>query len=117
VLVSLGIPGGIAGLAGAGAVWLAMRRGRRRLEQQLQRLQSREGNPPEDAATAIPEQAGVVERHHNRYVPYEVTQLDRAWAAAHARVGERYPGAVPYLKIVEGVKDQLLSGSDEIQLS
>jgi hypothetical protein len=43
--------------------------------------------------------------------------LDKAWATAHARVGERYPGAVPYLKIVEGIKDQLLSGSDEAQIA
>ena len=44
--------------------------------------------------------------------PTRSRRLDKAWAAAHARVGEKYPGAVPYLKIVEGVKDQLLSGND-----
>lgn len=112
LLVTFGLPSGIAGAAGGAIVWLAMRRGRRRLKAELARLQGR-------ATAAVAELAGeqVVERHHNQYVPYELPALDKAWAAAHARVGERYPGAVPYLKIVEGVKDQLLSGNEEPQVS
>ena len=59
----------------------------------------------------------MVQRHHNQYVPYELTTLDKAWASAHAHVGEKYPGAIPYLKMVEGVKDQLLSGSKSSEVS
>jgi hypothetical protein len=110
VLVSLGLPGGVAGVAGGAIVWLVMRRGRRRLQDELARLRAGRGGDTDGAPS-------VVERHHNRYVPFEVRVLDKAWAAAHARVGEKYPGAVPYLKIVEGVKDQLLSGNDEPQIS
>jgi len=121
LLISLGVPGGIAGLAGGAAVWFVMRRGKRRLQSQLDALRHRraersETTPEPDVSLAEPAPS-VVERHHNRYVPYEASSVDRAWAVAHARVSERYPGAVPYLKIVEGVKDQLLSGVDEPQLS
>jgi hypothetical protein len=110
LLISVGVPGGIAGVAGGAIVWLAMRRGKKKLQAQLDRLKIRLGELPGADAS-------LVERHHNQYVPYEASLLDKAWAAAHARVGERYPGAVPYLKIVEGVKDQLLSGNDEPQVS
>ncbi len=115
VLISIGMPGGLAGIAGGMLVWLAMRRGKRRLQTQLDALRDRHANQdtPLSASSPAP---GVVERHHNRYVPYEASSVDRAWAAAHARVTERYPGAVPYLKLVEGVKDQLLSGTDEPQI-
>jgi hypothetical protein len=119
VLISLGLPGGVAGVAGATIVWVVMRRGKKRLQAELARLRSRLGDPSAapDETAAEEAASSTVERHHNRYVPYEVSRLDKAWAAAHARVGERYPGAVPYLKIVEGVKDQLLSGIDEPELS
>ncbi len=116
LLISLGVPGGIAGLAGGAAVWFVMRRGKRRLQSQLDTLRRRAERPEREPSGSLAA-PGVVLRHHNRYVPYEASSVDRAWAAAHARVSERYPGAVPYLKIVEGVKDQLLSGIDEPQLS
>jgi hypothetical protein len=108
LLISLGVPGGAAGVAAAAVVWWVMRRGRKRLQDQLDRLQAQgaaAGDPP------------VVERHHNQYVAYEVSALDKAWAAAHAHVGEKFPGAVPYLKIAEGVKDQLLSGNNDAPVS
>jgi hypothetical protein len=112
LLVAFGLPGGIAGVGGAAIAWLVMRRGRKKLEAELQRLRARLGEAPADQAPV-----GATEvRHHNRFVPFEVTELDRAWSAAHARVGEKYPGAVPYLKIVESVKDQLLSGVEESEL-
>lgn len=121
LLISLGVPGGIAGLAGGAAVWFVMRRGKRRLQSQLDALRKRRNDTSTDTSEELDIAAdpapSVVQRHHNRYVPYEASGVDRAWAAAHARVSERYPGAVPYLKIVEGVKDQLLSGIDEPQLS
>jgi hypothetical protein len=120
LLISLGLPAGIAGVAGGAIVYLAMRRGRRRLQAQVARLRTRlgtavaAGNPADLSISAEPfGDPAVIERHHNRYVPYEVSTLDRAWAAAHARIGEKYPGAVPYLKMAEGVKDQLLSGKAE----
>jgi hypothetical protein len=113
LLAAFGVPGGIAGVAGGAIVWLVMRRGKKKLQTELDRLKTLLGEPAGDAPAA----ASVVERHHNRYVPYEVSVLDKAWATAHARVGERYPGAVPYLKIVEGIKDQLLSGADEAQVA
>ena len=117
VLIAIGVPGGIAGVAGGLIVWLAMRRGKRRLHDRLARLRA-VGEPTGEEPGSDPEtQPATVERHHNRYVPYELSRLDKAWSTAHARVSEKYPGAVPYLKIVEGVKDQLLSGSDEAELS
>jgi hypothetical protein len=115
LLVAFGLPGGIAGVGGAAAAWLVMRRGKKKLAAELNRLKARVGESTADASAPAP--STVVERHHNRFVPFEVTELDKAWSAAHARVGERYPGAVPYLKIVESVKNQLLSGSEEHELS
>jgi hypothetical protein len=130
LLIAVGVPGGIAGLAGGAVVWLVMRRGKKRMHAEVERLRGRiGGRKSDDSATttssntsastveaveAPPEK--IVERHHNRYVPYEASTVDKAWAGAHARVSEKYPGAVPYLKIVEGVKDQLLSGADEPQV-
>jgi hypothetical protein len=115
LLVAFGLPGGIAGVGGAAVAWLVMRRGKKKLESELGRLKARWGeSTPVASGDAQP---GMVERHHNRFVPFEVTELDKAWSAAHARVGEKYPGAVPYLKIVESVKDQLLSGVEERELS
>jgi hypothetical protein len=115
VLISLGVPGGIAGLAAGAAVWLVMRRGKKRLQARLDRLERGRTEAVPDATLQL--QPAVVERHHNQYVPYEATLLDKAWSAAHAHVGERYPGAVPYLKLVEGVKDQLISGETNPDLS
>jgi hypothetical protein len=119
ILVSLGVPGGIAGVAAGAIVYLAMRRGKRRLQAQLDRLKGRLSGATGDIATTdAPDAADpAVIRHHNRYVPFEVTELDKAWAAAHAHIGEKYPGAVPYLKMAEGVKDQLLSGNDHPTIS
>jgi hypothetical protein len=122
LLVSFGLPGGVAAFAGGTIVWFVMRRGKKKLHAELARLQGRSATANDPAATAAAGEAGdsakkVVERHFNRYVPYEASTLDKAWAAAHARVGEKYPGAIPYLKIVEGVKDQLLSGIEEPQLN
>ena len=114
VLISFGVPGGIAGVAGGAIVWLVMRRAKKKLRAELDRLKIRMGEPTSENPESS---TAVVERHHNRFVPYELSLLDKAWSAAHARVGERYPGAVPYLKIVEGVKDQLLSGNDEPPLT
>jgi Trypsin-like peptidase domain len=116
ILVSFGVPGGIAGVAGGAIVWLIMRRTKNKLQAELDRLKIRLGEQPAESPSGEGTSA-LVERHHNRYVPYEISLLDKAWSAAHARVGERYPGAVPYLKIVEGVKDQLLSGHDETPLT
>jgi hypothetical protein len=112
ILISFGVPGGIAGVAGGAIVWLVMRRGKKRLRAELARMKAALSEPAGDA-----EPAQLVERHHNHYVPYEASVLDKAWATAHAKVGERYPGAVPYLKIVEGIKDQLLSGASEAQVA
>lgn len=119
LLISMGVPGGISGVAAGAAVWLVMRRGKKRLHAQLGRLQNRVSGAPTDGtvATAQPAEPQMIERHHNRYVAYEVTALDKAWAAAHAQVGEKYPGAVPYLKIAESVKEQLLAGNHDSQPS
>ncbi len=119
LLISLGVPGGAAGVAAAGVVCWIMRRVRKRLQDHLDRTRPQgaggsSGATPADAASADP---AVVERHHNQYVAYEVSALDKAWAAAHAHVGEKFPGAVPYLKIAEGVKDQLLSGNKDAPVS
>jgi hypothetical protein len=119
VLISLGVPGGIAGVAAGAAVYFAMRRGKRRLQARLDALsrKSRDKNSvPEQPLSESTSNQSVV-RHHNRYVPFEVTALDKAWAAAHAHIGEKYPGAVPYLKMAEGVKDQLLSGTNDPTIS
>jgi hypothetical protein len=121
LLVSIGVPGGAAGVAAGAAVWLVMRRAKSQLQAELNRLKGQSDSvaapTTADAATTTSAQTGdtsaVVERHHNQYVAYETTALDKAWAAAHAHVGEKYPGAVPYLKMVEGVKDQLLSGNND----
>lgn len=115
ILVSLGVPGGLAGMAAGVAVWLVMRRGKKRLQARLDALQRGTSLATSGATPEL--EPAVVERHHNQFVPYEVTAHDKAWSAAHAHVGERYPGAVPYLKLVEGVKDQLLSGETTSQLS
>jgi hypothetical protein len=115
LLVAFGLPGGIAGIGGAAAAWFVMRRGRKRLEAEIGRLRARLGETTSGLATGATSDKAV-ERHHNRFVPYEVGELDKAWSAAHARVGEKYPGAVPYLKIVESVKEQLLSGVAEHEL-
>ncbi|MBI3836420.1 MAG: trypsin-like peptidase domain-containing protein [Planctomycetia bacterium] len=120
LLISLGVPGGIAGVAAGAVVWLVMRRAKKRLQDELDRLKGRSGSASTATASSdgrTAEQSAIVERHHNQYVAYEATVLDKAWAAAHAHVGEKYPGAVPYLKIAEGVKDQLLSGNNEPQSS
>lgn len=113
VLISFGVPGGVAGVAAGAAVWLVMRRGKKRLQARLERLER--GKAMTEAASEL--EPAIVERHHNQFVPYEVTAHDKAWSTAHAHVGERYPGAVPYLKLVEGVKDQLLAGEKNPQLS
>ncbi len=120
LLISLGVPGGMAGVAAGAAVWLVMRRAKKRLQDELDRLKGQStsaaaATAPADGGTT--DQSAVVERHHTQYVAYETNALDKAWAAAHAHVGEKYPGAVPYLKLVEGVKDQLLSGNNEPQSS
>jgi len=119
LLISIGVPTGLSGVAAGAAVWLVMRRGRKRLQSRLSRLENRASAAPTDAvhATAQAAERQTIERHHNRYVAYEVTALDKAWAAAHAQVGEKYPGAVPYLKIAESVKDQLLAGNHDSQPS
>lgn len=119
LLISIGVPTGLSGVVAGAAVWLVMRRGKKRLQAQLSRLQSRASSAAADGsvATAQPTEPATIERHHNRYVAYEVTALDKAWAAAHAQVGEKYPGAVPYLKIAESVKDQLLAGNHDSQPS
>jgi hypothetical protein len=117
LLISVGVPGGAAGLVSASAVWLVMRRGRRRLEERVKQLGAAQTTSLSPAPTSAGSDSQVVERHHNRYVPYELSELDKAWAAAHAHVGEKYPGAVPYLKIAEGVKEQLLSGIKNPQVS
>ncbi len=113
LLVSVGVPGGIAGAAAGAVVWLVMRRGRQRLQGELDRIKGTGAS----AAAPSGDSADAAVRHHNQYVAYETSALDKAWAAAHAHVGERYPGAVPYLKLVEGVKDQLISGNNDPQLS
>jgi len=115
LLISLGVPGGVAGVVAAAVVWLVMRRGKKRLQARLDRLERGALLATTDVASDL--EPAIVERHHNQFVPYEVTSHDKAWSAAHAHVGERYPGAVPYLKLVEGVKDQLLSGEKNPQLS
>ncbi len=117
LLVAIGLPGGVAAVAGGAIVWLVTRRGKKQLQSELDRVRARLSSLGGAAEETDAAQPPVVERHHNRYVPYEASLLDKAWAAAHARVGEKYPGAVPYLKIVEGVKDQLLSGIEEPQVS
>ena len=119
LLISIGVPTGLSGVAAGAVVWLLMRRGKKRLQSQLSRLQNRMSIAPTDGtvATAQPAEPHLIERHHNRYVAYEVTALDKAWAAAHAQVGEKYPGAVPYLKIAESVKEQLLAGNHDSQPS
>ena len=96
LLVSFGVPGGVAGMAAGGVVYLVMRRGRARLQAQLERL-NRAGSADSSSVRAPADESdrAIVERHHNRYVPYEVSELDRAWASAHAHVGEKYPGAIP----------------------
>ncbi len=111
LLVSVGVPGGIAGAAAGAVVRLVMRRGRQRLQGELDRVKGTGTAPPGG------DSADAAVRHHNQYVAYETSALDKAWAAAHAHVGERYSGAVPYLKLVEGVKDQLISGNNDPQLS
>jgi hypothetical protein len=115
ILVSFGVPGGLAGMAAGVAVWLVMRRGKKRLQARLEALQRGTSLATIDTTSEL--EPAVVERHHNQFVPYAVTAHDKAWSTAHAHVGERYPGAVPYLKLVEGVKDQLLSGETTSQLS
>lgn len=129
LLVSLGVPGGIAGVAAGAAVYLVMRRGKQRLRAELARLRANRPTAVVDGpsattaddsgvtAPAEPAPPAVVERHHNCFVPYEISALDKAWASAHAHVGERFPGAVPYLKIAESVKDQLLSGNTDPTIS
>jgi hypothetical protein len=134
LLVSVGLPGGIAGLAGGAIVWLVMRRGKQRAHAEAERLRERIAGAASNSSTATASSESlaarvaapvtadsakkeIIERHHNRYVPYEAKTIDKAWAGAHARVSEKYPGAVPYLTIVEGVKDQLLSGIEEPQVS
>ncbi len=117
VLISLGVPGGIAGVAAGAAVYLIMQRGKRRLQERLDRMtQSAASTVAASAMAEAPANQAVV-RHHNRYVPFEVTAMDKAWASAHAHIGEKYPGAVPYLKMAEGVKDQLLSGIGDPTIS
>ncbi len=117
LLISFGVPGGIAGVAAGATVYFVMRRGKRRLQAKLDRLKVRNYNTGAVPSVSSESDDQAVVRHHNRYVPYEMTALDRAWASAHAHIGEKYPGAVPYLKLAEGVKDQLLSGNDEPTLS
>ena len=130
LLVSFGVPSGVAGVAAGAVVWFLMRRGKARLESELERLKGTSATTsaptapmpaPTLTSTSTPAPTGgasspdpaVVERHFNQYVPYEASAIDKAWAAAHAHIGEKYPGAVPYLKMIEGVKDQLLSGSND----
>ena len=115
LLVSFGVPGGIAGVAAGAVVWLVMRRGKQQLQAQLDRVAAASGSATSAASSSSADPAVV--QHHNQYVAYETTALDKAWAAAHAHVGEKYPGAVPYLKMVEGVKDQLISGNNDPSLS
>ena len=112
-LISIGVPGGIAGLAAGAVVYFVMRRGKRRLQSKLDRLRGGTDGVARNAAEPDAPTNRPVVRHRNQYVPYEVTELDQAWSSAHALVGEKYPGAVPYLKMAEGVKDQLLSGNSE----
>ena len=71
LLVSLGIPGGAAGVAAGAIVYFVMRRGKQRLQAEMKRLQpagpaaaSSSSDPAGDTASAA-----VVERHHNRTSP------------------------------------------------
>jgi len=54
--------------------------------------------------------------HHNQYVPYQNNTADAAWAKAHSIVGAKYPGAIPYLNMIQGLKDQILSGADSSEV-
>ena len=113
ILVSFGLPGGLAAVVAGVAVYFVMRRGKRRLQSKLDQLKGEvigTGEPDRSSNDATDQ---TIVRHHNRYVPYELRVLDKAWSRAHAHIGEKYPGAVPYLKMAEGVKDQLLSGEDD----
>lgn len=114
LLIGLGLPAGVATLVAGATVWLLLRRARRRL-QSARRTTTASGEQSVSTTDGA-DATATVERHHNRYVAYETSELDKAWAAAHAHVGEKYPGAVPYLKLVEGVKEQLLSGNNNPQL-
>ena len=42
--------------------------------------------------------------------------IDMALAKAHSIVGAKYPGAIPYLNMIQGLKDQILSGADSSEV-
>jgi len=66
---------------------------------------------PATLTTPAPTPAAVpVVTQNNQFVPYETSTVDAAWSQAHSIVGAKYPGAIPYLNIVQGLKNQLLSG-------
>ncbi len=81
----------------------------RQLETQLGRRLAERQRTPTDEWTAA--EVGTVEVHQrNRQVPILTEREGRAWAEAAARMAERHPGTAATLKLVEQVKDQLLSG-------
>lgn len=131
LLVGLGLPAGpagvAAGLAATAAIgglgyWIRARAGRqpastpRAHHRQVREAMS---TGPADSTLqatrtirdpAPPAPLSIEERHHNHFVEVPDSTTDEAWARAHQIYGERYPGAVPHLRSVERLKEQILKG-------
>ena len=110
--MSLGVPGGIAGVAAVAVVWLVMRRAKQRLQAEVAWLK---GSAMSGTSTSNDESTSTASStpqviHQNRYVPFENNVLDKAWADAHAILVEKYPGFRPALEAAERLKNQLLAG-------
>ncbi len=52
----------------------------------------------------------VDERHHNSVIEIPYSPTDKAWASAHQKVMEAYPGTRNTLTMVQKIKDQILKG-------
>lgn len=67
--------------------------------------------PPKRYGTGCPPPPlAIDERHHNHFVEVPVSLTDRAWADAHRRYAEAYPGVANTLRAIERIKDQILAG-------
>lgn len=109
---------GISIPGGSLATWLIMRGGKKVLQDQIDSLKQQIGGGPASLRTppaAAPQVTSAAIAppqtiHHNSYVPFENNIGEWAWAEAHRMLGEKYPGMVNHLRMIQQARDQILAG-------
>ncbi len=110
-LVSFGVPAGLAGVAAGGAVWLVMRRGKRRLQEKLAKRGARRASPQ----VAVPHAAAVDRaRLEIARVPVTDHAFNRLVAALRAELAWN-PEALPVVTRIWSLYDQSAASAAEKQ--